>query len=74
MHAVLLITKLLFTLRVWFTHPVVKQIYESNSNKYHAYYFALILISFDGSDAPFACLYWLKGNNLQKQHFKISQY
>lgn len=48
---------------------MVKQIYKSNSNQYRAYYFALNLISLDGSDALFARLYWLKGNHLQKQHF-----
>lgn len=53
----LLTTKSLFTLRVWFTHPMVKQIYKSNSNQYRAYYFALNLISLDGSDALFARLY-----------------
>lgn len=73
MHAELLTTKSLFTLKVWFIYPMVKQIYKNNSNQYHAYYFALILISLDGGDALFASLYWLKGNHLQKQHFLSSQ-
>lgn len=61
-----LLTKSFFTLRTWFIHPMVKQIYKSNSNQYHVYYIAPFLISLDGSEALIAQLVLIKRKSLPK--------
>lgn len=51
---------------------MVKQIYKSNSNQYHVYYFAPILIGLDGSEPLIVQLVPIKRKSLPKATFIIS--